>query len=151
MHLKKFTPNKYLLKVIFLVFLCLNFSVILPASGQSVSRKRVTVPQKNVKPKYGTASYYAKKFEGRKTSSGEKYHANKFTAACNVLPLQTWIKVTNLKNNRWVIVQVNDRLHYRNPRLVDLSYAAARQLGYASRGLAKVKVEVLRNYKVPKK
>lgn len=95
------------------------------------------------KIQYGTASFYANKFNGRKTASGELYDGKLMTAAHNGLPLGTWIKVTNLRNHRAVIVKVNDRLHYRNPRLVDLSRAAAKKLGYTGNGLAKVKVEVL--------
>ena len=67
----------------------------------------------------------------------------KMTAACNQLPLGTWIRVTNLNNNRSVIVKTNDRLHIRMKRVVDLSRAAAEKLGYIGRGLTKVKVEVL--------
>ena len=65
------------------------------------------------------------------------------TAACNVIPMGTWIKVTNLKNKKWVIVRTNDRLHPRMKRIVDLSRSAAQKLGYISNGLARVKVEVL--------
>jgi rare lipoprotein A len=65
------------------------------------------------------------------------------TAAHNTLPLGTWIKVTNLSNKKSVVVKVNDRLHPKNPRLVDLSRAAAKQLGYISKGITKVKVDVL--------
>jgi len=92
---------------------------------------------------YGTASYYANKFQGRPTASGELYDKNKMTCAHNALPLGTWLKVTNLRNNRSVVVRVNDRLNYRNHRLVDLSKAAASHLGYVKRGLARVKVTVL--------
>lgn len=91
----------------------------------------------------GIASYYHSKFQGRPTASGEKYDSEKMTAAHNRLPFGTRIKVTNLRNKRSVIVKVNDRLHHRNTRLVDLSRAAAAKLGYIGRGLAKVKVEVL--------
>ena len=93
--------------------------------------------------RYGTGSFYAKKFNGRRTANGEFYDGTKFTAACNVLPLNTWIRVTNLRNKRQVVVKVNDRLNSRNKRLVDLSYAAARKLGYTSQGLTRVKVEVV--------
>ncbi len=96
--------------------------------------------------KYGVASYYAAKFHGRKTASGEVYRNDLITAACNILPLNTWIRVTNLSNNTSVIAKVNDRLHPKNKRLVDLSKSAAVQLGYISAGLTKVKVEVLENY-----
>ena len=91
----------------------------------------------------GIASYYHSKFEGRATASGEKYDGKKMTAAHNRLPFGTRIKVTNLRNKRSVIVRVNDRLHHRNTRLVDLSRAAAAKLGYIGRGIAKVKVEIL--------
>lgn len=92
---------------------------------------------------YGTASYYADKFNGRKTATGHIYSHDKYTAACNVLPLGTWIRVTNLRNNHAVIVQINDRLHPKNKRIVDLSKVAATRLGYIKRGLTQVKVEVL--------
>jgi rare lipoprotein A len=92
---------------------------------------------------YGTASFYANKFEGRQTANGEIFSQKKMTAACNVLPLGTWIKVTNLYNGRSVIVKVNDRLHYRMKRVVDLSKAAAKKIGYTGGGLTKVKVEPL--------
>ena len=97
----------------------------------------------------GIASYYHSKFQGRPTASGEKYDAEKFTAAHNRLPFGTRIKVTNLRNKRSVIVTVNDRLHHRNTRLVDLSRAAAAKLGFIGRGLAKVKVEVLNDRNKP--
>jgi rare lipoprotein A len=92
---------------------------------------------------YGTASYYSNKFHGRRTASGEIFSQQKLTAACNVLPLGTWIRVTNLTNNRTVLVKVNDRLHHRMKRAIDLSREAAKQLGFIRSGLAKVRVEVL--------
>ncbi|MBS1511457.1 MAG: septal ring lytic transglycosylase RlpA family protein [Bacteroidetes bacterium] len=100
-------------------------------------------PLKVKKTLYGLASFYANKFNGRRTASGEIFSQNKFTCACNVLPLDTWIRVTNLHNGRTVIVKTNDRLHPRMKRIVDLSKAAATKLGYTGRGLARVKVEVL--------
>jgi rare lipoprotein A len=60
-----------------------------------------------------------------------------------VLPLGTWIRVTNLKNNKKIVLQINDRLHAKNNRLVDLTKSAAGKLGYIKSGLARVKVEVL--------
>ena len=97
------------------------------------------------KPKllYGTASFYSNKFNGRKTANGEIFSQQKMTAACNVLPLGTWIKVTNLRNGRSVVVKVNDRLHEKMKRVVDLSRAAAEKLGFINSGLTRVKVEVL--------
>lgn len=101
---------------------------------------------RNVKParvQYGTASFYADKFEGRKTANGEIFTQKGMTAAHNSLPLGTWIRVTNLSNKRSVLVKVNDRLHHRNPRLVDLSKSAAKKLGYTGKGLSKVRVDVI--------
>lgn len=100
-------------------------------------------PNKKIRPRYGVASFYAKKFNGRKMTNGEIYRPEKYTAACNILPLNTWIKVTNLKNNKSVIVKITDRMNHKNKRLVDLSHAAAKKLGYLSNGLTRVKVEVL--------
>lgn len=94
---------------------------------------------------FGTASYYANKFNGRPTASGEIFSQQKLTAACNVLPLGTWIRVTNLRNSRSVIVKVNDRMHGKMKRVVDLSRSAAQKLNFISSGLTKVKVEVLGN------
>lgn len=99
---------------------------------------------------YGTASYYSNKFIGRKTASGEIFSQEKMTAACNVLPLGTWVKVTNLRNGRSVIVKTNDRLHSNVKRVVDLSHSAAQKLNYLSSGLTKVRVEVIKN-KMPEK
>jgi rare lipoprotein A len=93
----------------------------------------------------GVASYYHSKFNGRLTASGEIYDQAKMTAAHNRLPLGTRIRVTNLRNKRTIVVKVNDRLHHRNTRLVDLSRAAAAALGYVGRGLTRVKVEVLKD------
>jgi len=94
-------------------------------------------------PQVGTASYYANKFNGRKTANGEIFNNNDFTAAHNKLPLGTYVKVTNLRNHKWVIVRITDRLHYANKRVVDLTQAAAKRLGFYYRGLTKVKVEVV--------
>jgi rare lipoprotein A len=113
------------------------------ASSSAAKAQPVSEITSDIKSYFGTASYYADKFTGRKTANGDNYDPGKFTAACNVLPLGTWIKVTNLRNNKSIIVRINDRLHANMNRLVDLSKVAANQLGYIQRGLAKVKVEVL--------
>lgn len=111
-----------------------NDSAIIAPSKSSKKAKKVF---------YGQASFYGNKFHGKKTANGEIFSQDKFTAACNVLPLGTWIRVTNLKNGRSVVVKTNDRLHPKMRRLVDLSRAAAKKLGYISNGLTRVKVEVL--------
>ncbi len=98
---------------------------------------------------YGLASYYANSFHGKKTANGEIFKQDKLTAACNVLPLGTWIKVTNLRNGKTVVVKVNDRIHPRMRRVVDLSKAAAQKLGFVSRGLTRVKVELVDKKDLP--
>jgi len=112
-------------------------------AGDSEAVPNDTTIKAEKKALYGIASYYAEKFNGRKTANGETYDGGKYTAACNVLPLGTWIRVTNTRNKKSVIVKVNDRLHPRMKRIVDLSKAAAVKLGYIGRGLTQVKVEVL--------
>ena len=93
------------------------------------------------------ASFYADKFNGRPTASGQIFSQDKLTCACNVLPLGTRLKVTNLLNGKFVEVLVNDRLHPKMHRLVDLSKKAAKKLEFISYGLAKVKVEVIKKIK----
>jgi rare lipoprotein A len=92
---------------------------------------------------YGTASFYANKFEGRKTSTGEIFSQKKMSAASNILPLNHWVRVTNTRNNLSVVLRINDRMHKNNKRLIDLSKSAAKKLKYTGYGLAHVKVEVL--------
>lgn len=118
---------------------------IIPVTGLAQNKEPVkeTKPKKATRVFYGQASFYANKFNGRKTATGEIFSQKKLTCACNVLPLGTMIKVTNLKNGRSVIVKINDRIHPRMKRIVDLSRAAAEKLGYVSRGLTRVKVELV--------
>jgi rare lipoprotein A len=94
----------------------------------------------------GTASYYHKKFNGRMTANGEIFSNKNMTAANNFLKLGTWVRVTNLANGNSVIVKINDRMNKRNKRLIDMSRAAADQLGYINAGLGQVKMEVLHNH-----
>jgi rare lipoprotein A len=131
--------------------LCFTISFFIYFFSFSQSEKGKQQVKQSIKPGeikkprvlYGIASYYADKFEGRETANGEIYDHAKMTAACNVLPLGTWIRVTNISNNRSVIVHTNDRLHIRMKRIVDLSRSAAERLGYTKKGLTPVKVEIL--------
>jgi rare lipoprotein A len=91
----------------------------------------------------GKASYYADRFEGKPTASGEKYRHNKFTAAHKTLPFGTRVRVTNLSNNATVEVVINDRGPYVEDRIIDLSRAAAEKLGFIVQGIAEVKIEVI--------
>ncbi len=130
------------------LFICSFLLLLLQADKVSAQNdSAIVAPSKSSKKAkkvfYGQASFYGNKFHGKKTANGEIFSQDKFTAACNVLPLGTWIRVTNLKNGRSVVVKTNDRLHPKMRRLVDLSRAAAKKLGYISNGLTRVKVEVL--------
>jgi rare lipoprotein A len=91
----------------------------------------------------GKASFYADKFEGSPTASGEKYRSSKLTAAHKTLPFGTRIRVTNLSNNQTVEVLVNDRGPYVENRVIDLSKAAAEKLGFVNQGLADIRLEVI--------
>jgi rare lipoprotein A len=91
----------------------------------------------------GKASFYADKFEGTPTASGEKYHPNKLTAAHKTLPFGTRVKITNLGNNESVEVVINDRGPYVENRIIDLSKSAAEKLGFVNQGLADIKLEVI--------
>ena len=101
------------------------------------------------KIQYGTASYYANKFEGRKTYTDEIFRQDSLTGASNTLPMHTWVKVTNLRNHKFVYVRINDKMHPRNKRIIDLSKAAAAVLGFAGRGLTRVRIDVLGKKKPP--
>lgn len=89
----------------------------------------------------GTASWYGTKFHGQATANGELYDLYRMTAAHKTLPLPSYVKVTNLDNGRSVILRVNDRGPFHSDRVIDLSFAAAKKLGYAETGIARVKVE----------
>ncbi|RYD90559.1 MAG: septal ring lytic transglycosylase RlpA family protein [Sphingobacteriales bacterium] len=115
----------------------------LPQEEQPLEEAAPGLKLSDLKPMYGIASYYAEKFNGRPTATGAIYSSVKMSAACNRVPLGTWIRVTNLRNKRVVILQVNDRLHPKNKRVVDLSRVAAQRLGYVGNGLTQVKVEIL--------
>lgn len=93
--------------------------------------------------KRGTASWYGKKFHGRRTSNGEIYDMYAMTAAHKTLPLPTYVQVTNLHNQRRTIVRVNDRGPFHDDRLIDLSYAAAAKLGIMGSGTASVEVKAI--------
>lgn len=91
----------------------------------------------------GKASFYADKFEGTATASGERYRHNKLTGAHKTLPFGTRVKVTNLNNNQSVEVVINDRGPYVENRIIDLSKSAAEKLGFINQGLADIRLEVI--------
>jgi rare lipoprotein A len=106
---------------------------------------RKYVPYTSLKPyrARGVATWYGRKFQGKKTASGERYDMYAMTAAHTILPIPSYARVTNLANGKSVIVRINDRGPFHADRLIDLSYAAAYKLGYVGAGSAKVEVEAL--------
>jgi rare lipoprotein A len=139
--------NRLVGRIFRAVIICFLTLLLVPKSALAQDS---TPKNDKTKILYGTASYYSNKFQGRKTANGEIFDHKKMTAACNVLPLGTWIRVTNLKNKKSVIVKVNDRLHHKTKRIIDLTKAGALALNFVKSGLAKVKVEVLGKKKPPK-
>jgi rare lipoprotein A len=91
----------------------------------------------------GLASWYGDFFHGRQTANGEVYDMNALTGAHPTLPLPTYVAVTNLQNNRTVVVRINDRGPYHDDRIIDLSHKAAQVLGFFGRGTAPVRVRYL--------
>jgi rare lipoprotein A len=112
--------NKYLL---YILFLAISFSI---HAQQKV-----------------TASYYSHRFHGLKTSSGEAFDNHEFTAAHRTLPFGTLVRVTNLSNDKSVVVRVNDRLAPRGRHTIDITYAAAKEIDMIRLGVASVSITVL--------
>jgi rare lipoprotein A len=101
------------------------------------------VPMTSLQPfrERGLASWYGKRYHGRKTSSGEVYDMYQMTAAHPTLPIPSYARVTSTKNGKSVVVRINDRGPFRSGRVIDLSYVAAHKLGYIQAGEAMVEVE----------
>jgi len=116
--------------------------VIKPAP--EVSKPSVTVPEKTPDKTYsesGIAAWYGREFHGQKTASGEAFDMNALSAAHRTLPLGTVIRVTNLENFKSIKVRINDRGPFVKNRILDLSYGAAKELGFTAQGTAMVKLE----------
>ena len=115
------------------------------ANNPYIALGRKYVPYQSHKPyrQRGTASWYGRKFHGRLTSSGERYDMYAMTAAHTILPIPSYVKVTNLSNGKSVVVRVNDRGPFHSERIIDLSYTAAYKLGFVGAGSAQVEVEAI--------
>jgi len=105
---------------------------------EPIKPREPTVPAQT-----GLASYYHVTFHGRRTASGETFNRNAMTAAHKTLPFGTLVRVINLRNERSVIVRVNDRGPLHNKRVIDVSPRAARELGFLAHGMTWVKLEVV--------
>jgi rare lipoprotein A len=136
------------------------------ASGPSLEAAKVIKPWVTVQPQstiaqkgdkknrkssayqVGTASWYGDYFQGKQTASGEPYDMHDLTAAHPTLPLGTFVKVTNLRNGKAVVVRINDRGPVVDGRIIDVSYNAARALGFKDRGVQRVRLDVYRTQTV---
>jgi rare lipoprotein A len=116
-----------------------------PDSNQGTpGQTRETIkPVPTRKFQVGRASWYGRVFQHKKTASGEPYDMHDFTAAHRTLPLGSWVKVTNLKNDKSVMVRINDRGPVLKSRILDLSYGAAMILGVGNEGVARVRLDVI--------
>jgi rare lipoprotein A len=122
-----------------------------PISSASGTRPNVPKPGVQSRKKtessrpyqVGTASWYGSYFHGRATASGELYNMYDLTAAHRSLPLGSWVRVTNLRNGRAVIVRINDRGPYVAPRIIDVSFSVARILEFKSQGLQRVRLDLV--------
>lgn len=113
---------------------------------EAIIAKKADSVKTETKYHYGIASFYSANLEGTETSTQEIFTHKKLTCASNRFKLNTWLRVTNIKNNKSIIVRVNDRMHPRmdaKGRVVDLSYLGAKKLDFIEDGITKVKVEVV--------
>ncbi len=103
-------------------------------------KERTEKDESKLRTKSGLATYYHKRFEGRKTTSGQKYRGDKLTAAHRTLPFGTIVTVTNLSNGKTINVEVNDRGPYTKRYIIDVSESAAKYLGIYGKGHSKVEI-----------
>jgi rare lipoprotein A len=121
------------------------------SSGSGNTRNPSTNLSKDINPKkthpkpfqIGTASWYGDYFEGKQTASGEPYNMYDLTAAHPSLPLGTWVRVTNLRNRKVVLVRINDRGPVVPGRIIDLSYSAAKVLHFKDQGIQRVRLDLV--------
>ena len=118
-------------------------------SVQNLDSNSLTIiKDSTAKQKYyfGLASFYSKNLEGTRTATGEFFRHNKMTAASNKFKLNTWLRITNISNEKSIIVRVNDRMHpkmAKKGRIADLTYLGAKKLCFLNKGVTKIKVEIV--------
>lgn len=138
-----------------LIFIVFSFISVASALAQQTDIPKDSLPKdsiqadsilsSNLRAVRGKATYYASKFHGRRTSNGEIFSNNKMTAAHLKLPFGTTVTVTNLNNGRSVDVRVNDRGPHSKAFIIDVSQAAAKELGFYGKGVANVEIK----YQIP--
>ena len=137
--------KKILLIIIFLLVSCgssIAYGDYVNTTG--MSRKQIEAIKNHPKTQIGIASYYGKKFHKKRTANGEIFNMYKVSAAHKSYPLGTKVRVTNLKNGKSLKLVINDRGPFISGRIIDLSYKAARKLGFVNQGTVKVRIDVLR-------
>ena len=131
---------------IFLKDTVIHIEDTLQSEKKVVDSSSEFVTKTGVKSLLGIASFYSKNLDGTETATGERFKNRNLTAASNSFKLNTWVKVTNIHNENWVIVRKNDRMHPRmakRGRVIDLSRSAAIKLDFIKKGLTKVRIEVV--------
>ncbi len=145
---KIITLKTIISSIIIISFLSNCAGISKPIIKDTSSSTIKTYPQKEPKAvgdiQYGVSSYYAEKFHGRRTANGEIYDMYGVSGAHQTLPLNSTVRVTNLENNKAIILKVNDRGPFIKNRIFDCSYGAAIKLDFVSQGTAIVKVEVIK-------
>ena len=137
--------KKILLTIIFFLVSCgssIAYGDYVNTTG--MTRKQIESIKNHPKTQIGIASYYGKKFHKKRTANGEIFNMYKVSAAHKSYPLGTKVRVTNLKNGKSLKLVINDRGPFVSGRVIDLSYKAARKLGFVNQGTVKVRIDVLR-------
>ena len=137
--------KKILLTIIFFLVSCgssIAYGDYVNTTG--MTRKQIESIKNHPKTQIGIASYYGKKFHKKRTANGEIFNMYKVSAAHKSYPLGTKVRVTNLENGKSLKLVINDRGPFVSGRIIDLSYKAARKLGFVNQGTVKVRIDVLR-------
>src|SRR5712672_1484530 len=121
-----------------------NNSEASSAQTSRIPKSEARTPAKNKPYQVGTASWYGEYFDGKQTASGEDFDMYDLTAAHPTLPMGSYVRVTNLRNGRAVVVKVNDRGPIVPGRIIDLSYGAAQVLQFEHRGVQKVRLDLVK-------
>jgi rare lipoprotein A len=134
---------KRVLSILAAAFVLVASTEAAPVPARPITKSKGNTLSKAENRPYqvGPASWYGKQFHGRPTANGESFDMFELTAAHKRLPLGSYVKVTNLRNSKWIVVRINDRGPYVGDRIVDLSYGAARLLGIV--GVQKVRLDVI--------
>ena len=113
-------------------------------NSEGMTRKQIEAIKDHPQVQIGVASYYGSKFHKKRTANGEIFNMYKVSAAHKTYPLGTKVRVTNMENGKSIKLTINDRGPYVKGRIIDLSYKAARKIGFVNQGTTKVRIDVIR-------